>query len=387
MKKFEMIAKTFRGLEKVLAKELEQIGAENIVVLNRAVSFMGTTELMYRANYYLRTALRILIPLIQTKARNEVQLYNAVRSIRWRDYMENKHTLSVESVVASTFFNNSMFVSQKAKDAVVDQFRDETGKRPSVNNENPTLKINVHIANDDLIVSLDSSGDSLHKRGYRVSQGLAPLSEVLAAGMIKLSGWNGNTNFVDPMCGSGTLLIEAAMIAFNIPPGIFRKSFGFEKWPDFDGNLFEQLVEENEEIRNDKISVTGADISKKSVESAGRNILNAMLGKKITISCKSIDDYIPPQNGGLAIINPPYGERMNQTELIPLYNRIGDALKKNFNGYDVWIISSDKEAMKKIGLRTSQKLTLFNGPLECKYHKYEIYKGSRKQSDDSSNNF
>lgn len=376
MRNFDMVAKTFKGLEVVLAKELEDIGASDVKILNRAVSFSGNQELMYRANYQLRTALRILKPVINTKVRNEVQLYNAAKSVSWQQFLGNRDTLAVDSIVVSEFFNNSMFVSQKVKDAIVDQFRDSTGRRPSVNTENPVLKINVHIANDDLTISLDSSGDSLHKRGYRVSQGLAPLSEVLAAGMIKLSGWKGDTNFTDPMCGSGTLLIEAAMIAFNIAPGVFRSSFGFERWPNFDSGLFEKVIEENEEKKNNTLVISGADISRKSVESAGRNILNAMLGKKISIACKSIDDFIPPANGGVAIINPPYGERMKQYELISLYTRIGDALKKRFEGYDVWIISNDKEAMKNIGLRTSKRLTLYNGALECKFHKYEIFKGS-----------
>ncbi|MFO7657666.1 MAG: THUMP domain-containing protein [Bacteroidales bacterium] len=377
MDKFNMVAKTFKGLEGVLAEELTEIGAEEVKILNRAVSFTGDKEMMYRANYRLRTALRILRPVSQSKVKNEVQLYNAVKSVQWKDYLENRDTLAVDSIVVSEYFGNSMFVSQKVKDAIVDQFRDSTGRRPSVNTENPTLKINVHLSHDDLTVSLDSSGDSLHKRGYRVSQGLAPLSEVLAAGMIKLAGWKGNTNFVDPMCGSGTLLIEAALIAFDIAPGVFRKSFGFERWPDFDSDMYENITEETEEKKKVDITIAGADISRRSFESAGRNILNAMLGKKISVSLKPIDDYLPPTGGGLSVINPPYGERMKQYELNALYTRMGDALKKHFNGYDVWIISSDKEAMKKIGLRTSKKLNLYNGALECKFDKYEIYQGSK----------
>ncbi|MBN2214973.1 MAG: RNA methyltransferase [Bacteroidales bacterium] len=373
-----MVAKTFRGLEGILANELRELGAKDIVILNRAVGFTGSKELMYRANYNLRTALSILKPVLHTKVRNEIQLYNAARSVHWPEYIESRDTLTIDSIVSSVHFNHSMFVSQKVKDAIVDQFRDIYGKRPSVNNEDPTLKVNVHISGEDLTISLDSTGESLHKRGYRVSGGMAPLNEVLAAGMIKLTGWEGTTNFVDPMFGSGTLLIEAALIACHIPPGIFRKSFGFEKWPDFDSQLFEKLVEENEEKKNIQISIVGGDISKKACESAGRNIINAMLAKKISIRHQSVDDFIPPEGGGLAIINPPYGERMKQNDLNSLYIRIGDALKKNFNDYDVWIISGNREAMKKIGLRTSARLTLYNGALECKYHKYEIYKGSRK---------
>lgn len=374
---FNMVAKTFRGLENVLAGELREIGAGDVVILNRAVSFTGSKELMYRANYCLRTALSILKPVIRAKIKNEVQLYNAARSINWQEYLGSRDTLTIDSTVSSVNFNHSMFVSQKVKDAVVDQFRDACGRRPSVNNENPVIKINVHISNEDLTISLDSSGTSLYKRGYRVVQGTAPLNEVLAAGLIKLTGWKGDTNFVDPMCGSGTLLIEAALIAYHIPPGIFRKYFGFEKWTDFDSQLFSKVIEENEEKKQLHFSIAGGDISRKAFESAGKNIINAMLTKKIAVKHISVDDYIPPKGGGVAIINPPYGERIRQDELNTLYRRIGDALKKHFDGYDVWIISSNKDAMKSIGLRTSARLTLYNGPLECKYHKYEIYEGSR----------
>ena len=376
--KFRMVAKTFRGLEGVLAKELHEIGAEDIVVLNRAVGFTGGKDLMYRANYYTRTALSILKPVITTRIKNEVQLYNAARSVNWQDHLESRDTLTIDSTVSSVNFNNSMFVSQKVKDAIVDQFRDVCGRRPSVNNENPVVRLNVHISNEDLTISLDSSGTSLHRRGYRIAHGQAPLNEVLAAGMIRLTEWGGDTNFVDPMFGSGTLLIEAALMAYHIPPGIFRKSFGFEKWTDFDSQLFSKVIEENEEKKQLGFVISGGDISKKAFESAGRNIINAMLTKKISVKHTSVDDFVPPKGGGMAIINPPYGERIRQNELIALYRRIGDALKKHFEGYDVWIISSNKEAMKSIGLRTSARLTLYNGPLECKYHKYEIYEGSRK---------
>ena len=376
--KFRMVAKTFRGLEGVLAKELHEIGAKDVVVLNRAVSFTGSKDLMYRANYYLRTALSILKPVIRTRIKNEVQLYNAARSLNWQDHLESRDTITIDSTVSTVNFNNSMFVSQKVKDAIVDQFRDACGRRPSVSNENPALRLNVHISNEDLTISLDSSGTSLHRRGYRIAHGQAPLNEVLAAGMIKLTEWKGNTNFVDPMFGSGTLLIEAALMAYHIPPGIFRKSFGFERWPDFDSQLFNEITEEDEERKSLRLSIAGGDISKKAFESASKNIINAMLTKKITIKQLSADDFIPPEGGGMAIINPPYGERIKQHELNALYMRIGDALKKHFDGYDVWIISSNKEAMKRIGLRPSARMTLYNGALECKYHKYEIYRGSRK---------
>lgn len=377
--KFELTAKTLFGLEDILAEEIEKLGGENIVKAHRAVTFTGDKELMYKANYHLRTALRILKPVYQAKIKNDIQLYNAIKTIEWENFMDVKQSMAIDSVVSSPNFNHSQYVSQKVKDAIVDRFKGKYNKRPSVDTINPALRINILISNEDLIVSLDSSGESLHKRGYRTVQGPAPLNEILAAGMIMLTGWKGETNFVDPMCGSGTLAIEAALIAYNIPPGTYRENFGFENWPDYEDELFQKVVDDTSEKKDVDFFISASDISHEATSTARQNIKSAMLEKKIELTTKSIEDVIVPSGGGMAVINPPYGERLREYQIQAFYSRIGDALKKKFLGYDVWIISSNKEAIKKIGLKTAKKLTLFNGPLECKYHKFTIFAGSRKK--------
>lgn len=377
--KFELTAKTLFGLEDILSEEIEKLGGENIVKAHRAVTFIGDKELMYKANYHLRTALRVLKPIYQSKIKNDIQLYNAIKTIEWENFMDVKQSLAIDSVVSSPNFNHSQYVSQKVKDAIVDRFKGKYNKRPSVDSINPALRINILISNEDLIVSLDSSGESLHKRGYRTVQGPAPLNEILAAGMIMLTGWKGETNFVDPMCGSGTLAIEAALIAYNIPPGTYRENFGFENWPDYEDELFQKVVDDTSEKKDVDFFISASDISHEATSIARQNIKSAMLEKKVELTTKSIEDVNVPSGGGIAVINPPYGERLREYQMQAFYSRIGDALKKKFLGYDAWIISSNKEAIKKIGLKTAKKLTLYNGPLECKYHKFTIFAGSRKK--------
>lgn len=376
-KKFELTATTLFGLEQVLGKEIEKIGGENIQQAHRAVTFTGDKELLYKANYHLRTAIRVLKPIHQTKVKNDIQLYNSIKSIEWDKLMDAKQTFLIDSNVTSPHFNHSHYVSQKVKDAIVDLFKGKYGKRPSVDTNDPDIKINVLISNEDMIVSLDSSGESLHKRGYRSVQGPAPLNEILAAGMILLTEWEGNSNFVDPMCGSGTLAIEAALIAYNIPPGTYRKKFGFENWLDYDDDLFQRIVDETSEKKDVDHFISASDISHQATSIAKQNIKSAMLEKKIELATKSIEDLVVPNGGGLAVINPPYGERLKEYQIKAFYSRIGDALKKKFNGYEVWILSANKDAMKNIGLRTSKKITLLNGQLECKYHRFKIFEGSR----------
>lgn len=371
-----MIAKTFHGLEKVLAKELEELGAENIELETRAVKFTGDKELLYKANFALRTAIKILKPILVFNAKNDVELYKAVDQIDWKDYLSRGDTLVVDSVINSQYFNHSQFVSQKIKDAIVDQLRKKTGRRPSVDTQNPTLRLNFHVFGENCTLSLDSSGESLHKRGYRTDGHVAPLNEVLAAGMILLTGWNGNSDFYDLMCGSGTILIEAAMIAYNIKPGVFRSHYAFEKWKDFDIDMFESVYDQFEEV-DFPHSIYGSDYSAKTVSLARTNIKNALLEKRIEVNTKSFFDYTFNRWGTL-IINPPYGERMGSNNLNNFYKRIGDKLKKDFSNWHAWIISSNKEALKNVGLRTSKKYTLYNGNLECKFNKYELYPGTKK---------
>jgi len=375
---FELVAKTFKGLENVLVTELTNLGAIDVKVLNRAVSFRGDKAFMYKANLCLRTALKILKPIHSFKTRNEIELYKGIAQIDWNEYLNVDDTLSIDTMVSSPFFNNSQFVALKAKDAIVDQFRNMFGKRPSIDTTQPTILLNIHLTNDECLVSIDSSGESLHKRGYRINSTLAPLNEVLAAGMILLSGWNGNSNFIDPMCGSGTLPIEAALIAYNIPPGIFRKEFGFEKWKDFDPDIFEAVYNDDSGSRDFQHEIMGSDISAGVIRIASENAKNAFLANKINFQVKPFESLIPPAAGGVIMINPPYGERIKKTNIEVFYQSIGNQMKRNCAGFDVWILSGNKEAMDYIGLHPSKKVTLFNGAIECKFQKFTIYQGSKK---------
>lgn len=379
--RFELIAKTSFGLEQILADELTNIGAEDIEILNRAVAFTGTKETMYKANLELRTALRILKPIYSFQVRDEIKLYEETKLFDWDQYLNPNMTFAINSAVHSENFNHENYVALKVKDAIVDQIRDVYGRRPDVDIIGPDLRLHVHINEETCTISLDSSGNSLHKRGYRIGQGLAPINEVLAAGMIMLTGWNGESDFIDPMCGSGTLLMEAATIAYNIAPGIKISEFGFMKWDDWDEDLWKKIVEDAKSRERDfHYKILGFDESPKAIKIAKDNIKNAELGWKILLKVKKLEDLTREflTDGGLVIINPPYGERLNDRDTEKLYKIIGDSLKQNFDGFSVWIISSNKEALKQIGLRTSKRLTLYNGSLECKFHNYQIYKGSKK---------
>jgi putative N6-adenine-specific DNA methylase len=374
-----MIAKTSFGLEPVLANELKLLGATDIETLNRAVAFKGDNGFMYKANYCLRTALRVLKPIAHFNVKTNEDLYNEVIKINWDDYLNKDGLFVIDSVIKDSIFTHSQYVAQKAKDAIADQFRNKYGIRPSIDLEKPDLRINIHIYKENCTVSLDSSGESLHKRGYRQATNIAPISEVLAAAMILLSEWDHQSSFTDPMCGSGTLLIEAAMIANNIPAGYYRKIFGFEKWKDFDPALWETIRKStlNKMVENEG-EIVGSDISEPSIKIAKDNIHFAKLHKDIVVDVCDFKDKTPPETPGTLIMNPPYGERMEKDNLIEFYKSIGDTLKTKYNGWNAWIISSDMEAIKFIGLKPAKKITLFNGPLECRFLKFEIYTGSRK---------
>ncbi len=378
--KFEMVAKTHYGLEKILARELIEIGAADVEVLNRAVRFKGDLAMLYRSNYCLRTALRILKPVLKTRILNDKELYEAIREIKWSKLLKKEGTLVVDTMVKSKYFNHSQYVAQKVKDAIVDQFRETYGIRPSVNKENPDLQINVHIAERDLTVSLDSSGESLHKRGYRVDNGEAPLSEVLASGMIMLSGWRANKPFYDLMCGSGTLPIEAALIAHKIPGGYYRKSFGFERWLDFRADLFNKIKQEHKPSFNPIFVIHGMDISHEAINSSRKNARQAGLAEYIRFSVCDIFNTSKSSEEGMIIINPPYGERIKQDDLNAFYKKIGDVLKNHYQGYDAWILSSNKEALKHVGLHADKNITLYNGQLECKFSHFRLYAGSYKKN-------
>lgn len=379
MSKFKIVAKTFAGLENVLAGELKALGAESVSVERRAVSFMGDQELMYKANFHLRTALKILKPIAEFEVPNRDDLYDQAKKIEWSKYLALGKSFALDSTVQSEMFVNTMYASLKVKDAIVDQFREATGKRPSVNPENPDVRINVYLMGNHCILSLDSSGESLHKRGYRVGQGDAPINEVLAAGMILLTGWHGEKDFIDPMCGSGTLLIEAALIAKGIPPGMYRKSFGFEQWPDFNEKLFSEICN-GEYEKEINCNIIGSDISIKDIAIAKANVKSASLSKVISLQVEDVVNLEPSSATGIIVTNPPYGERMKPQSIAELYTSIGNTLKNRFTGFEAWIISSSLDGLKSVGLKPAKKIDLFNGALACSYRCYELFQGSHKQA-------
>ncbi len=375
----QYVAKTFAGLEGVLAEELRGIGAQEVEEGHRAVSFSGTKEIMYKANYIVRSAIRILKTITDFPAANETDYYRAVSKINWSKYLTLEKTFAIDATVSNSKMNHSKYAALKAKDAIVDQFNRKFSKRPDIDTDFPDLRINIFIHNDHCYLSFDSSAVSLHKRGYRKETGEAPLNEVLAAGMILLSGWDKKSNFVDPMCGSGTILMEAALIANNIPAGNYRDYYGFKKWDDFDAELFEKVKREALDLQDEfEYEIIGNDLSKEVAEKAVRNIKNAKLHYDIEVRNGDIEDFIPPKGPGVVVVNPPYGERLQTRNIVALYQKMGDSFKKNFSGYNAWVISSDLEALKRLGLRPTKKLDLFNGPLQCKYEKFELYSGSKR---------
>lgn len=378
MNEFELIAKTFMGLEPVLAKELTQLGANNVQIGRRMVSFTGDKEMMYRANFQLHTAIRILKPIAKFKARSADEVYEEVKKIDWSKYIEKGKTFSVDSVVYSEEFRNSRFVTYKVKDGIVDQFRENTGTRPNISVSNPDIRLNIHIAEADATLSLDSSGESLHRRGYRQESVEAPLNEVLAAGMILMTGWRGETDFIDPMCGSGTLLVEAALIAHNMSPGIFRKEFAFEKWPDFDAELFDTIYNDDTQEREFTHHIYGYDIDMKAVNTARLNVRAAGLSKDITIENADFKDFTQPKEKSLLVVNPPYGERISTPNLLNTYKMIGERLKHAFMGNEAWVLSYREECFEAIGLKPSIKIPVYNGSLECEFRKYAIFDGTMK---------
>lgn len=375
---FELIAKTFMGLEPILAQELTQLGANNVQIGRRMVSFTGDKELMYRANFQLHTAIRILKTIKHFKARSAEDVYEAVKQIEWQKYILDGKTFAVDSVVYSEEFRNSRFVTYKVKDAIVDQFREQTGNRPNISVTNPDIRLHIHIAEDNATLCLDSSGESLHRRGYRQESVEAPLNEVLAAGMILMTGWKGECDLIDPMCGSGTIAIEAALIARNISPGVFRKEFAFEKWPDFDADLFDEIYNDDSKEREFEHTIYGYDIDMKAVNTAAINVRAAGLTNEISIEQADFNDFKGHPEKAIMVTNPPYGERISTPNLLAFYKMIGDKLKKNFRDNEAWILSYRQECFEQIRLKPSIKVPLYNGSLECEFRKYSLFDGSYK---------
>ena len=424
-KTYRMIAKTLKGLEEVLAQELTELGADEVQIQRRAVSFRGDKAMLYTANLWLRTALRVLVPVktfsLQHSAvshqksgasghsdkqqksavshqksgasghsdkqqKPEDQVYEMVKRIEWARYMTAETRFAIDATVYSDTLRNSRFVTYRVKDAIADYWQERAGRRPSVQVTDPDLRINVHVAQDQVTISLDSSGESLHKRGYRVATTEAPLSEVLAAGMLMMAGWKGQCDLYDPMCGSGTIPIEAALMALNIPPGVFRKEFGFERWPDFDADLWEEIYNDDTRERAFAHKIYGSDASFYAIQQAEKNVKSAGVGKYVTLKQIRMEELRRASAGensmqdSLVMINPPYGERLaQQKDMLDLYGKIGTALKHQFTGATAWIISSNEEAMKQIGLKPSKKLRLLNGELDCRFNRYDLFAGSRKQ--------
>lgn len=375
--KFEMIAKTFQGLEEVLAKELINLGADDVEILRRGVSFKGDLKMLYKANLCCRTALRILKPIFHFQAEDADDVYDKVKQLDWSQYLDPSKTFAVDAVVYSEIFKHSKFLSYKVKDAIADHFREKCDKRPSVRIDNPDIQVSIHVAHDQCTISLDSSGESLHKRGYRVGQTEAPINEVLAAGLLLIAGWDGQSDLIDPMCGSGTILIEAAMIALNIPPGIYRPGFAFEKWPDFDQELFDELYNDESQEREFEHKIYGSDILRKAIAISEENVKSAGVSKYVHLKVCPIQELKVQSDNAFVIFNPPYGERIGSKDLGELYSEIGSKLKHDFTGKTVWVITVPNETTQKIGLAPSERYELLNGGIECEFRKYEMFAGRR----------
>ncbi len=377
----EMLAKTFKGLEDVLVRELLNLGAKDVVKQRRAVSFSGDKRLLYSANLQLRTASRVLVPIATFEAEDADMVYEQAKQIPWDEYMDVDTSFSIDSTVYSDSFRHSKYVTYRVKDAIADYWTEKANKRPNVNLTSPDLYINVYISNTKVILSLDSSGESLHKRGYRVGQTEAPLNEALAAGMLLMAGWEGQSDFYDIMCGSGTLLIEAALIAQNIGPGLFRKHFAFEKWRDYDEALFDEVYNDDSHEREFSHHIYGNDAGFYAVQQAQKNVREAGMQRYIDVRQIRLQElHDIDAKDALVVINPPYGERLSKDkDVLQLYEDIGKCLKHQFAGATAWILSSNEDALKRIGLKPKQRVRLLNGELDCHFNQYELFTGGRKE--------
>ncbi|MBM7421000.1 MULTISPECIES: class I SAM-dependent RNA methyltransferase [Chryseobacterium] len=370
--------KTFFGLEPILAEEVKKLGGRNVELKNRAVNCEGDLGFLYKINYAARTALKVLVPIEEFKAYNESKYYDKLFKFEWDEFMDVNQTFAIDSTVNSERFSHSQFMTFKMKDAIVDYFQNKYGKRPSIETKSPDIKFHLHIDRELVTISLDSSGDALFKRGYRKEQGEAPINEVLASGMLQLAGWDGKGNFLDPMCGSGTLLIEAAMIAWDLPAQTFRKRFGFQNWKNYDADLFSKI----KEVRINRVKeftgkIVGYDIDGRMLDAADANIASAEMEDVIEVRRQDFFDSKKELFPLLMVFNPPYDERISIND-DDFYKKIGDTFKTHYPNTLAWLISSDLEAVKKIGLRPSRKIKLFNGKLETRFLQYEMYEGTKK---------
>ena len=370
--------KTLFGLENILAEEVKALGGKRVMAHKRSVSCEGDLEFLYKANYCLRTALKVLVPVYEFTARNEQQLYDQVMKHPWSKYLKVDQTFAIDNTVFSEYFRHSKYAALKTKDAIVDQFRNKMGRRPSVDIKNPDIQFDLYAYKDQFTISLDSSGDTLNRRGYRDVGHEATINEVLAAGLIKLAGWDPSTPLIDPMCGTGTILIEAALMGQNIPPQINRRHFSFKNWSNFHPMVWNKVQSEAQsKIRKKKLNISGGDIDGSAILMVRKSLRKFKLNDVISVQKLDFENHRPATSHGMIVSNPPYGERIGRLNTNDFYKKIGDILKNNFQGFDAWLLSSNMEAFKHLRLRASRKIVLFNGPLECKFQKYELYRGSR----------
>jgi len=381
MEKYEMVATTLTGLEKVLAGEITGLGGEQVKVLKRAVSYMGNDTLLYKSNLALRTALRVLVPLRGFSAGNEEQLYYGIKDFPWEDVFSPDQTFAIDAVVSGTVFRHSQYAALKSKDAIADRFRQKYGRRPGVDTKDPDIYLHIRVVDHQVTVSIDSSGLSLDRRGYRKTANEAPINEVLAAGILLMTGWKPMQPLVDPMAGSGTFGIEAALIGTQTPPGIHR-TFAFQRWEEYDANLFERVkFELSKKISDTELKIFSRDIVAKNIDIISQNAENAGMDEHLSVKKEDFFESFPKEPGGVVVINPPYGERLQMAEIELFYKRLGDTLKQRYEGYDAWVISSDLNALKAVGLKASFKADLMNGGLPARLVKYEMYRGSRGEDD------
>lgn len=368
-------------MEELLAEEVKDLGGQNVQVHKRSVACEGDLAFLYKANYNLRLALKILVPVYEFQARNEQQLYDQVMKHDWSKYLKLDQTFAIDNTVFSEYFRHSKYAALKTKDAIVDQFRNKMGRRPSVDIKTPDIQFDLYAYKDQFIISVDSSGDTLNRRGYRDVGHQATLNEVLAAGLLKLAGWNKDIPLIDPMCGTGTILIEAAMMGQNIPPQVNRHDFSFKNWSNFHPTIWNRVVSEGKAgIRKSTLEISGGDIDGDTVLMANKSLKKFKLNDAVTIQRTALEDHRPKTPNGMVVSNPPYGERIGRINTNEFYKTISDVLKNNFQGFDAWMLSSNMEAFKHLKLRASKKIVLFNGSLECKFQKYEMYKGSRENT-------
>ena len=372
----EIVGRTLSGLEAVLSEEVESLGAENVIPGKRAVMFQGDLALLYKVNLHCRTAISFVVPILEFVAKDKESLYNHINKVSWESHFQVDQTFMIKPIIKSKYFKHSKYASLLAKDAIVDYFRDKYEKRPNISTKDPQIVIILKIHEDQVSVSLDSSGLPLNRRGYRIRQGPAPMNEVLAAGLILLSKWNfRTTDFLDPMCGGGTIAIEAAMMASGVPPQALRRSFAFQHWPNYDSKLWNEIRRDWEEV-TPEVRILAHDLDAKVLQLAKTHAEQAELENYITFECVSFEKTT--SNTPLhIIINPPYDERIGRDDILGLYAQMGRTLKHNYPGSEAWILSANQQALHKIGLRPSKKLNLYNGQLACKFQKYELFKGKK----------